>query len=122
MRSGTGRSSAQWGLSEVTAGKTGTTDGLRDAWFVGYTPDLVVGVWVGHDDGTPLGLTGAQAALPIWAGVMQVAVRRRPPRAFAAPEGVVFGSCQGSPFQRIGSEVLGWVTNLFRRTQAAVPR
>lgn len=155
MRSGTGRSSAQWGLSEVTAGKTGTTDSLRDAWFVGYTPDLVVGVWVGHDDGTPLGLTGAQAALPIWAGVMQAAVRRQPPRPFAAPEGVVFAnvnretgqvasfwcrdggpviqeafragtepssSCQESPFQRIGSEVLGWVTNLFRRAQAAVPR
>jgi membrane carboxypeptidase/penicillin-binding protein len=63
----------------VTAGKTGTTDGLRDAWFVGYTPDLVVGVWVGVDDGTSLGLTGSQAALPIWGPIMQAALRRAAP-------------------------------------------
>ncbi|HET8576121.1 MAG TPA: PBP1A family penicillin-binding protein [Methylomirabilota bacterium] len=89
MRWGTGASSSAWGLSEVTAGKTGTTDGLRDAWFVGYTPDLVVGVWVGRDDDAPLGLTGAQAALPIWGPVMQAAVRRSPPTAFKPPPGVV---------------------------------
>jgi membrane carboxypeptidase/penicillin-binding protein len=92
MRNGTGRSSAQWGLTDVTAGKTGTTNDLRDAWFVGYTPDLVVGVWVGEDGGAPLGLTGAQAALPIWATVMQAAVRRSPPSAFRPPEGVVFAN------------------------------
>jgi penicillin-binding protein 1B len=92
MRNGTGRSSAQWGLSDVTAGKTGTTNDLRDAWFVGYTPDLVVGVWVGEDGGMPLGLTGAQAALPIWATVMQAAVRRSPPSAFRPPAGVVFAN------------------------------
>jgi membrane carboxypeptidase/penicillin-binding protein len=92
MREGTGRTSAGWGLSEITAGKSGTTDGLRDAWFVGFTPDLVVGVWVGVDDGTPVGLTGAQAALPIWAKVMQAAVRRAPPRSFTPPPGVVFAS------------------------------
>ncbi len=59
MHDGTGRASAHWGLNEITAGKSGTTDGLRDAWFVGYTPDLVVGVWVGMDDASPVGLTGA---------------------------------------------------------------
>jgi membrane peptidoglycan carboxypeptidase len=90
MREGTGRASARWGVSEVTAGKSGTSDGLRDAWFVGYTPDLVVGVWVGLDDGSPLGLTGSEAALPIWAATMAAAVRQRPPRPFAAPPGVVF--------------------------------
>ncbi len=90
MREGTGRSSARYGLSEITAGKTGSSDGLRDAWFVGYTPDLVIGVWVGKDDGTPIGMTGAEAALPIWAEVMQGAVRRAPPRPFAPPPGVVF--------------------------------
>src|SRR5262249_51797717 len=71
MKRGTGAASAAWGLQDVTAGKTGTTDGLRDAWFVGYTPDLVVGVWVGLDDGGALGLTGSQAALPMWGSVMQ---------------------------------------------------
>ena len=88
MGEGTGHASARWGLSDITAGKSGTTDGLRDAWFIGYTPDLVVGVWVGMDDGTPVGLTGAQAALPIWASVMQAAVRRAPPRPFTPPPGV----------------------------------
>ena len=92
MRDGTGRASAGWGLSDITAGKTGTTDNLRDAWFVGYTPDLVVGVWVGRDDGTPIGLDGAQAALPIWASVMQAAVRRAPPRPFTPPPGVILAS------------------------------
>jgi penicillin-binding protein 1B len=90
MREGTGRSSARYGLSEITAGKTGSSDGLRDAWFVGYTPDLVVGVWVGRDDGTSIGMTGAEAALPIWAEVMQGAVQRVPPRPFTPPPGVVF--------------------------------
>jgi 1A family penicillin-binding protein len=89
MRRGTGAHSAAWGLQDVTAGKTGTTDGLRDAWFVGYTPDLVVGVWVGLDDDTPLGLTGSQAALPIWGPVMQTAVRKSPPAEFTPPPGVV---------------------------------
>lgn len=89
MRRGTGAGSSAWGLQEVTAGKTGTTDGLRDAWFVGYTPALVVGVWVGLDDGQPLGLTGSQAALPIWGPVMQAAVRRSAPGDFTPPPGVV---------------------------------
>jgi penicillin-binding protein 1B len=92
MREGTGHASAGWGLSDITAGKSGTTDGLRDAWLVGYTPDMVVGVWVGMDDGSPLGLTGAQAALPIWAKMMQVVVQRTPPRRFTPPPGVVFAS------------------------------
>lgn len=92
MHEGTGRTSAGWGLSEITAGKSGTTDDLRDAWFVGYTPNLVVGVWLGMDNGTPIGLTGAQAALPIWAKVMQAVVRRTPPRPFTSPPGVVFAS------------------------------
>jgi penicillin-binding protein 1B len=92
MRRGTGRSSARWGLSDVSAGKTGTTGDLRDAWFVGYTPSLVVGVWVGVDDASPVGLTGAQAALPIWAAVMRAAVQRTPPEEFTRPPGIVMAS------------------------------
>jgi penicillin-binding protein 1B len=92
MRHGTGRASARWGLNDVAAGKTGTTDNLRDAWFVGYTPNLAVGVWVGMDDGSPVGLPGSQAALPIWASVMQAAVRRSPPARFAPPPGIVMAS------------------------------
>ena len=89
MRRGTGGASARWGLQEVTAGKTGTTDGLRDAWFVGFTPDLVVGVWVGADDAHAIGLAGADIALPIWADVMVKAVRRTPPSPFTPPPGIV---------------------------------
>ncbi|HYL80481.1 MAG TPA: transglycosylase domain-containing protein, partial [Candidatus Acidoferrum sp.] len=89
---GTARASVAWGLSDIAAGKTGSSDGLRDAWFVGYTPDLAVGVWIGLDDGSPLGLTGAQAALPVWAVVMQGAVRRAPPRPFEPPPGIVLAA------------------------------
>ncbi len=65
MTDGTGRGAAKFGV-EGAAGKTGTTDGGRDAWFAGLTPELAVVVWVGQDKGT-LGLTGGSAALPVWA-------------------------------------------------------
>ena len=63
MRRGHGRIERALGAQDVTAGKTGTTDGLRDAWFIGYTPDLVMGVWVGADDGRSIGMTGSDIAL-----------------------------------------------------------
>jgi penicillin-binding protein 1B len=63
------------GLKAVLAGKTGTS---RDGWFAGYTPDLVCAVWVGFDDGSQLGLTGANSALPIWSDFMQVALAEHP--------------------------------------------
>ena len=59
----------EFGL-EYAAGKTGTTSNYRDAWFVGYTPDLLTGVWVGFDDGTPLRISSGEAAVPIWAAYM----------------------------------------------------
>ena len=65
--SGTARSAPRYGLQGPAAGKTGTTDAARDAWFVGYTADVVVAVWVGFDRGQNLGLTGGKAALPAWA-------------------------------------------------------
>jgi len=63
------------GLKSVLAGKTGTS---RDGWFAGYTPNLVCAVWVGFDDGSQLGLTGANSALPIWADFMQFALNEHP--------------------------------------------
>jgi penicillin-binding protein 1B len=63
------------GLKGTLAGKTGTS---RDGWFAGYTPNLVCAVWVGFDDGSQLGLTGANSALPIWADFMQVALAKHP--------------------------------------------
>ncbi|MEW6325721.1 MAG: hypothetical protein AB1515_10095, partial [Nitrospirota bacterium] len=71
------------------AGKTGTSSNLHDAWFAGYTPDLVALVWVGYDRPQPLGLTGAQAAVPIWTRFMQAALAAAPVSDFAPPAGVV---------------------------------
>jgi len=80
-------------LGRPAAGKTGTTDRSRDAWFVGYTPDLVAGVWVGFDDRQPLGYgeEGARSAVPIWTNFMRayVAARRPPAIEFARPDGVI---------------------------------
>ena len=80
---------SEFGFTRPAAGKTGTTDDENDAWFVGYTPDLVAGVWVGCDRNRKLGLTGTQAAVPIWARFMEVAHRGKPVRDFQAPPGVV---------------------------------
>ncbi len=63
------------GFKANVAGKTGTS---RDGWFVGYTPNIVCVVWVGFDDGSQLGLTGANSALPIWTDFMQVALSQHP--------------------------------------------
>jgi len=72
------------------AGKTGTTNDQRDAWFIGFTPDLIATVWVGFDDNKPIGLTGAQAALPIWTAFMKRATAGHGDRAFPVPDGIVF--------------------------------
>jgi penicillin-binding protein 1B len=72
----------------AVAGKTGTS---RDGWFVGYTPNLVCAVWIGFDDNKQLGLTGAEAALPVWTEFMKNVVDLRPElggKSFAQPDGV----------------------------------
>jgi penicillin-binding protein 1A len=78
-------------LRRPAAGKTGTSNGQRDAWFVGFTPDLLAAVWVGFDDGQSLGRgeAGARSALPIWLDFMTKALVGRPTRDFAQPPGVV---------------------------------
>jgi len=70
LKRGTARSAAALGYRGRAAGKTGTTDDTRDAWFVGYTSDLLVLTWIGYDDNARTGLTGATGALPIWVDVM----------------------------------------------------
>jgi penicillin-binding protein 1B len=87
MQRGTAARARELGLTGDVAGKTGTTDEHRDAWFVGYTPDIVVGVWVGFDEGTSLKLTGAQAALPIWIDFFRRAVPAHS-TSFVAPAGI----------------------------------
>ena len=71
MREGTGRSVYNYVSSDLNvAGKTGTTDDLRDSWFAGFTGDRLAVVWLGNDDNTPTGLTGSRGALSVWGGLM----------------------------------------------------
>ena len=78
-------------LHRPAAGKTGTTNSNRDAWFVGFTPEVAAGVWVGFDDMKPLGdkEQGARSALPVWNEIMQTALRDRRIVPFVQPAGVV---------------------------------
>jgi len=77
-------------LGRPVAGKTGTSSDFADAWFIGYTPSLIAGVWVGFDDKTSLGPneTGARAALPIWTSFMSNALREMPIESFKPPQGI----------------------------------
>lgn len=90
VKHGTGRRVAA--LNRPVAGKTGTTNNLHDAWFVGYTPRYITGTWVGFDEESSLGKgeTGSRAASPIWLGFMQRLLADKPVRVFQVPEGVVF--------------------------------
>jgi penicillin-binding protein 1B len=90
LNEGTAAGARANGFTVDAAGKTGTTNDLRDAWFVGFTPELLTVVWVGLDDNQPLGLSGAQAALPIWTSFMKNAVAGRGSSSFSAPPGVTF--------------------------------
>ncbi|MFN2443826.1 MAG: transglycosylase domain-containing protein [Thermoanaerobaculia bacterium] len=89
VRRGTASRLSRYGLSHA-AGKTGTTSDYRDAWFAGYTPDLVTAVWVGTDRGAPLRLSSAEAAIPIWGTYMSRIETSRD--EIEAPEGIVFRS------------------------------
>jgi membrane carboxypeptidase/penicillin-binding protein len=89
MTSGTAASSRRRGFTRPAAGKTGTTDDYRDAWFVGYTPNLICLVWTGYDDNTPLKMNGAEAALPIWIDFMKMATAKLPEIDFTPPSNVV---------------------------------
>jgi len=86
---GTARALREMGFEGDIAGKTGTSSETRDAWFIGYTPDVVIGVWVGFDDGESLELSGASAALPIFADVLEAARGKRGAAVFARPPGVI---------------------------------
>jgi penicillin-binding protein 1A len=91
MDHGTGYPARAAGFLRPAAGKTGTMDEYMDAWFVGYTPELSMGVWVGYDEKKPIGhgMTGAHAALPIWTEFMIGATRGKPVTDFALPSGSV---------------------------------
>ena len=83
---GTAVSARRLGFTRPAAGKTGTTNDYKDAWFVGYTPDLLAVVWVGFDGPSKLNLSGAEAALPIWTEFMKSATANMPVTDFVSPE------------------------------------
>lgn len=86
---GTGRGVRRMGLEDPVAGKSGTTNGRRDNWFAGYSPDRATAVWVGYDDNSETRMSGARAGLPIWT---RFTAEVRPPggyRTFPQPAGVV---------------------------------
>ena len=87
---GTGSAARRLGVRGAVGGKTGTTNDYRDAWFVGFSSSVVVGVWVGFDqpDRIQNAASGARVALPIWADFMRRTARRLPPEPFAAPAGL----------------------------------
>ncbi len=86
---GTGRSLKTLGINWPVAGKTGTTNNYRDAWFIGYTPDILALVWVGFDNGDSIKATGARAALPIWAELMEAIPHHISKNDFRIPDGIV---------------------------------
>ena len=90
VNEGTGAGARAAGFALDAAGKSGTTNDLRDAWFVGFTPELLAVVWVGFDDNTPLGLSGTQAALPIWTEFMKRGLAGQENVNFEAPDGISF--------------------------------
>jgi penicillin-binding protein 1A len=108
-------SSLDWPLG----GKTGTVDDNTDAWFIGFDPDITVGVWTGLDEKKPLGSneTGAVAALPIWMEFMRAYIDRRPdkddPPQFQAPGNIVFLSVDKATGNLAPAETPGAITETF---------
>jgi penicillin-binding protein 1A len=90
VRRGTGKRATA--LGRPAAGKTGTSTGFRDAWFIAFTTDLCVGVWVGRDNFKPIGpdTTGGGTALPIWLQFMTSAHPKTPVREFPPPADIMF--------------------------------
>jgi len=105
-------------LGRPAAGKTGTANEYRDAWFSGYTPDLVATTWVGFDDHSSLGSgeTGGKAALPIWLGFMRAALDGKPARDFDMPPGVLSVRVDPSSGLLAGAHVPGRSENFLEGT------
>lgn len=86
---GTAATSRSMGFHLIAAGKTGTTNDKRDAWFIGFTPKTLTLTWLGFDDNEPTGLSGGTGAVPIWTRFMQAVTAGQPSADFAAPAGII---------------------------------
>ncbi len=113
VQRGTARSAASLGYRGAAAGKTGTTDDTRDAWFVGYTEDRLGLIWVGYDDNAKTGLTGATGALPIWTDLMRRAGASRGGGGFSIPAGLVRRTIDPATGQLAGRGCPEWVGETF---------
>ncbi|HSP15864.1 MAG TPA: PBP1A family penicillin-binding protein [Thermoanaerobaculia bacterium] len=87
---GTAGAARRMGFHRLAAGKTGTTNDKRDAWFVGFTPETLALTWVGFDDNSPTGLAGGEAAVPMWTRYMLAATGNEPSLDFGVPPGISF--------------------------------
>jgi penicillin-binding protein 1A len=113
LASGTGKVVRRLGFNLPAAGKTGTSDDFRDAWFTGFTPTLSVSVWVGYDRGmrmrdvNKVGITGGRGAAPIWAEFMIKATNGEPAREFTVPSDIHFETVDA-----VSGEIAGeWTSN-----------
>lgn len=120
VKEGTGRRARV--LDRPVAGKTGTTNDFRDAWFLGYTPHLVAGAWVGFDQERSLGYaeTGSRAACPIWLEFMKTAVVNHPKTPFLPPDSVVLAEINRHTGLRAAAEGPHTFTEYFK--QGTVPQ
>jgi len=118
---GTGRRAMSLGRNDL-AGKTGTTNDQRDAWFNGYNPDLVTIAWVGFDQLKPLGNseTAAQAALPVWVDYMKVALAGKPEKQLPRPDGLVTMKINAETGQAATDVDTNAVFEIFRKERAPV--
>jgi len=91
VNEGYGRTARRMGFAEPAAGKTGTTDGCTDAWFIGFTNEIAVGVWAGFDEKRSMGrrMTGGRVSCPTWANIMLAHYRDHKGEPFLEPEGIV---------------------------------
>lgn len=125
VEAGTGRGAKA--IGRIAAGKTGTTSDYRDAWFLGFTPHVVTGVWVGFDDQRGLGSkgTGGGAALPIWVEFMREAVKNYPEEDFIRPPGLVsvnVNALTGKPTRQPAESSPEIIEEMFiRGTEPSIP-
>ncbi len=113
VETGTGRRVKS--LGRPVAGKTGTTNDVRDAWFIGFTPSLVAGVWIGFDDEKTLGNqeVGGRAAAPIWLYFMERALQGTAVEQFNVPEGIAFVKVNPKTGQQVNSSFEGAIQEAF---------
>ncbi len=118
---GTGRRALALGRKDL-AGKTGTTNDQRDAWFNGYNPDLVTTVWTGFDQLKPLGSreTGSSAALPLWIDFMRVALAGKPEKQLPRPDGLVTIKINAETGEAATDADTNTVFEIFREERAPV--